>query len=122
MPDDYAGLDVMMRRELLDMGKKQLDSERTVVLTTHNLEEAGYFCDKFVVIDNGKILAMNSVENVKELYGGRLSRSQLEMEGLRECFLGRELGCWAEAVRIEPSPERSDIKPRTRAHLPRLFF
>ena len=43
----------------------------TVVFTTHNLEEADYLCDRVAVIDEGKILALDSLENLKRLYGGK---------------------------------------------------
>ena len=43
----------------------------TVVFTTHNLEEADYLCDRIAVIDEGKILVLDTLENLKRLYGGK---------------------------------------------------
>jgi ABC-2 type transport system ATP-binding protein len=71
LDEPTVGLDVLMRRELLDMIRKQVESGLTVIFTTHNLEEADYLCDRLAVIDNGKILVMDSVENLKKLYGGK---------------------------------------------------
>jgi ABC-2 type transport system ATP-binding protein len=71
LDEPTTGLDVFMRRELLDSIKKEVRQGLTVVFTTHNLEEADYFCDRIAVMDQGKILAMDTVENLKRLYGGK---------------------------------------------------
>jgi ABC-2 type transport system ATP-binding protein len=71
LDEPTTGLDVFMRRALLDSIKLEVRQGLTVVFTTHNLEEADYFCDRIAVIDQGKILAMDTVENLKRLYGGK---------------------------------------------------
>ena len=71
LDEPTTGLDVFMRRELLDSIKREVRQGLTVVFTTHNLEEADYFCDRIAVIDQGKILALDTVENLKRLYGGK---------------------------------------------------
>jgi ABC-2 type transport system ATP-binding protein len=42
----------------------------TVFFTTHIMEEAEYICDRIAIIDHGKILALDTVENVKKKFGG----------------------------------------------------
>ncbi len=71
LDEPTVGLDVIMRRELLDSIREQVTKGLTVLFTTHNLEEADYLCDRIAVIESGKIIAMDSVENLKQLYGGR---------------------------------------------------
>ncbi|HYA10150.1 MAG TPA: ABC transporter ATP-binding protein [Thermoplasmata archaeon] len=71
LDEPTVGLDVIMRRELLDSIRDEVRRGLTVVFTTHNLEEADYLCDRVAVIDNGKILMLDAVENLKRLYGGR---------------------------------------------------
>ena len=71
LDEPTTGLDVIMRRELLDSVREQARRGLTVVFTTHNLEEADYVCDRVAVVDQGKILAMDTVENLKRLYGGK---------------------------------------------------
>ncbi len=66
-----VGLDVLMRRTLLDSIREQVRRGLTVVFTTHNLEEADYLCDRVAVIDEGRILVLDSLENLKRLYGGK---------------------------------------------------
>jgi len=71
LDEPTVGLDVIMRRTLLDSIRDEVRRGLTVVFTTHNLEEADYLCDRVAVIDNGKILALDGVENLKRLYGGK---------------------------------------------------
>ncbi|HTT25536.1 MAG TPA: ABC transporter ATP-binding protein, partial [Thermoplasmata archaeon] len=65
------GLDVLMRRALLDSVRDEVRRGLTVVFTTHNLEEADYLCDRVAVIDEGRILVLDALENLKRLYGGK---------------------------------------------------
>ena len=71
LDEPTVGLDVIMRRQLLDSVRAQVRQGLTVVFTTHNLEEADYLCDRVAVIDEGRILVMDKVENLKRLYGGK---------------------------------------------------
>jgi len=73
LDEPTVGLDVIMRRELLDSVRNEVRRGLTVVFTTHNLEEADYLCDRAAVIDNGRILMLDSLENLKRLYGGKKS-------------------------------------------------
>jgi ABC-2 type transport system ATP-binding protein len=71
LDEPTVGLDVIMRRTLLDSIREEVRRGLTVVFTTHNLEEADYLCDRAAVIDEGRILQLDSIENLKRLYGGK---------------------------------------------------
>lgn len=71
LDEPTVGLDVIMRRTLLDSIREEVRHGLTVVFTTHNLEEADYLCDRAAVIDEGRILELDSIENLKRLYGGK---------------------------------------------------
>jgi ABC-2 type transport system ATP-binding protein len=71
LDEPTVGLDVIMRRSLLDSIRNEVSRGLTVVFTTHNLEEADYLCDRIAVIDGGKILVLDTLENLKRLYGGK---------------------------------------------------
>ena len=71
LDEPTVGLDVIMRRTLLDSVRAEVRRGLTVVFTTHNLEEADYLCDRVAVIDEGRILILDSLENLKRLYGGK---------------------------------------------------
>ncbi|HEV8049291.1 MAG TPA: ABC transporter ATP-binding protein, partial [Thermoplasmata archaeon] len=71
LDEPTVGLDVIMRRTLLDSVRDEVRRGLTVVFTTHNLEEADYLCDRVAVINEGKVLVLDTVENLKRLYGGK---------------------------------------------------
>jgi len=71
LDEPTVGLDVIMRRTLLDTVREEVRRGLTVVFTTHNLEEADYLCDRAAVIDEGRILVLDSIANLKQLYGGK---------------------------------------------------
>jgi ABC-2 type transport system ATP-binding protein len=60
LDEPTAALDPQGRRNLWDL-LRQINAEgRTVVLTTHHLDEAEYLCDRVAVMDHGKILELGS--------------------------------------------------------------
>ncbi len=71
LDEPTIGLDVVMRRTLLDSIRAEVRRGLTVVFTTHNLEEADYLCDRIAVIDHGRFVALDTVENLKRLYAGK---------------------------------------------------
>jgi ABC-2 type transport system ATP-binding protein len=93
LDEPTGGLDVIMRRELLDSIRKEVNAGLTVVFTTHNLEEADYLCDRIAVIDVGKILALDTVENLKRLYGGKKT--------IEVTVVGSEVSRFFQALRNE---------------------
>jgi len=71
LDEPTVGLDVIMRRTLLDSIRDEVRRGLTVVFTTHNLEEADYLCDRVAVIEEGRFLVLDELENLKRLYGGK---------------------------------------------------
>src|SRR5258706_320684 len=57
LDDPTAGLDPQSRRELHDVIRQTRAAGKTVVLTTHYIEEAQQLCDRLAVIDGGRIIA-----------------------------------------------------------------
>jgi ABC-2 type transport system ATP-binding protein len=71
LDEPTIGLDPVMRRTILDLLKDKARKDGlTIIFTTHNLEEADYLCDRIAIMDNGKFQALDTVENLKRLYGG----------------------------------------------------
>ena len=95
LDEPTVGLDVIMRRELLDSVRSEVRRGLTVVFTTHNLEEADYLCDRIAVIDNGKILVLDTLESLKRIYGGKKTIDLTVADGDPVRYfeeLGRALG------------------------------
>jgi len=71
LDEPTLGLDAQTRRAIWEYIKKLNKEEKiTIILTTHYMEEADYLCDRVAIIDMGKILAIDSPENLKEKIGG----------------------------------------------------
>jgi len=71
LDEPTAGLDVLSARKIrsliLDLRKKGV----TILLTTHNVEEAGSLCDRIAIINNGRIVETGSPDDLRiksELY------------------------------------------------------
>jgi ABC-2 type transport system ATP-binding protein len=63
--------------------KKLRDEHKiTIFLTTHYMEEADVLCDRIAIIDNGKIVALDTPQNLKDSIGGDII--ELEFEGVTD--------------------------------------
>ena len=60
LDEPTAALDPQARRNLWDFLQGLNDSGRTVVLTTHYMEEAEVLCDRVAIIDHGRLLQLDS--------------------------------------------------------------
>ena len=60
LDEPTTGLDPRSRRELWDIIGKLGQQGRTVMLTTHYMEEAERLCDRVAIIDHGKIIALGT--------------------------------------------------------------
>jgi ABC-2 type transport system ATP-binding protein len=59
-----TGLDPQARRAMWDLIRSIRDQGKTVFLTTHFMDEAERLCDRVAVMDGGKIVALDSPENL----------------------------------------------------------
>lgn len=69
LDEPTSGLDPNQIVEIRDI-IKQIGREKTVILSTHILSEAEATCDRIVIINNGKIIANGSAEQLKQSAGG----------------------------------------------------
>jgi ABC-2 type transport system ATP-binding protein len=60
LDEPTASLDPQARRNLWDLLSGLNDSGRTVVLTTHHMDEAEALCDRVAIMDRGRILQLAS--------------------------------------------------------------
>ena len=60
LDEPTAALDPQARRNLWDLLSGLNDSGRTVVLTTHYMDEAEVLCDRVAIMDHGRILQLDS--------------------------------------------------------------
>jgi ABC-2 type transport system ATP-binding protein len=64
LDEPTAGLDAQSRRELHSMIAQMRGGGRTVVVTTHYIEEAHQLCDRIAIIDRGKIVAIGKPDEL----------------------------------------------------------
>jgi ABC-2 type transport system ATP-binding protein len=69
LDEPTAGLDPQSRIGLWEIVGGLHNSGQTVVLTTHNMEEADQLCDRIGIMDHGKILALGTSDELKNSIG-----------------------------------------------------
>ena len=69
LDEPTVGLDPSARRDLLDFIKKKVKDGLTIFFTTHILNEAEYLCDEVGIINKGKIIAVDTPNELKNKFG-----------------------------------------------------
>ncbi|SRR5579871_1484285 len=85
LDEPTVGMDVEARRALWEQIRKLVARGKTVLLTTHYLEEADALADRIVVINKGKIIAEGTPAEIKKKTSGQMIRciSSLHIETVR---------------------------------------
>lgn len=114
LDEPASGLDPRGRQEMFAIIKKLRDSGTTIILVSHNMDEAAVNCDRICLIDHGKIKAIGTPEElfIKEraeelgIQRPRISRfSGLLQEKLRKEFPGIIF----EGMNFSPEKEAQSI-------------
>jgi len=97
LDEPTTGLDPQARRRLWDLIKKVRKQGMTVILTTHYMEEAEVLCKRVAIMDEGKIVALDTPGNLIQqlLKRGFKKEKKIEQANLEDVFLdltGKELG------------------------------
>jgi ABC-2 type transport system ATP-binding protein len=66
LDEPTTGLDPQIRLEIHKLIEEMKEEKRTVVLTTHYIEEAERLCDRVAIIDEGKIVAMGTPRELQQ--------------------------------------------------------
>lgn len=74
------GLDPQIRRQMWDMIRKTKIQGRTVILTTHYIEEAENLCDRVGILSRGKLITLDTPANLKASVGEYIVE-QIDQEG-----------------------------------------
>lgn len=81
LDEPTLGLDVQTRRAIWDyVLKLNRDEGVTIFLTTHYMEEAEYLSDRIAIIDRGRIMVVDSPENLRNMVG-----NDVITVGCRDC-------------------------------------
>jgi ABC-2 type transport system ATP-binding protein len=95
LDEPTAGLDPQVRREIYDIVEQLKQEKKTVLLTTHYIEEAERLCDRVAIVDQGQVIALGTPRELKQRSAGttrievRLARPLTDgalgqLEGVRD--------------------------------------
>lgn len=95
LDEPTTGLDPQARRNLWELIRQIRDKGATVVLTTHYMEEAENLCDRVAIIEEGKIIALDTPDSLIDalIAKGFEKKKEVKPANLEDVFLvltGRE--------------------------------
>lgn len=71
LDEPTLGLDPQTREHIWSYIEKLAKEEKmTIIITTHYMDEAEKLCDRIAIIDNGKIVVLDTPDNLKKIIGG----------------------------------------------------
>jgi len=94
LDEPTTGLDPQIRLEIHDLIEEMKSEQRTVLLTTHYIEEAERLCDRVAIMDGGKIVAMGTPKELQQQSKGQ-SRIQINVAAP---LLRETLPAWPDAI------------------------
>jgi ABC-2 type transport system ATP-binding protein len=80
LDEPFDGLDLRQTREVMSLLREQVESGRTLMLSIHQLTDAGRVCDRLVLLAGGKVVGEGTIEKLRE-------KAKLTSGGLEEIFL-----------------------------------
>ena len=109
LDEPTTGLDPQARRQLWDLIEEFKASGRTILLTTHYMDEAERLCDRIAIMDHGKVIALGTpreliasigVEHVVEFSAGSAAKP-LDISALRQIECVRQVRCENGSVQMQ---------------------
>ena len=91
LDEPTAGVDIELRYMLWDFLKKINKEGKTILLTTHYIEEAEQLCDQIGIINNGNMIADETTENLTKNNGS--SKIVIELEDVSNNIKIKEFDC-----------------------------
>jgi ABC-2 type transport system ATP-binding protein len=96
LDEPTAGLDPQVRREIYDIIEELKREKKTIVLTTHYIEEAEKLCDRVAIVDHGKLITEGTPRELKQASADktrievRLARAESDgvlkaLDGVADC-------------------------------------
>src|SRR6266446_6904105 len=105
LDEPTTGLDPQVRLEIRDLIEELRSEKRTILLTTHYIEEAERLCDRVAIIDAGQIIAMGTPRELQEKSANQAAIEVKLTQPLTEATLPE----WPESIRSIVSEDRHGI-------------
>jgi ABC-2 type transport system ATP-binding protein len=110
LDEPSAGLDPQARLEIHGLMQDLRAEQRTILLTTHYIEEAEKLCDRVAIVDEGRIIAMGTPREIQER---TLATATIEVECAKP-LNGAALPAWPDAEKSTVDEERTRISVASR--------
>lgn len=79
LDEPTLGLDVETTRELKELIRKKAKEEsKTLIVSSHNMKLIEDICDRVIIINRGKIVAIDSIKNLKKFFGYKAFSFEIE--------------------------------------------
>jgi ABC-2 type transport system ATP-binding protein len=105
LDEPSAGLDPQARLEIHELIQELRREQRTILLTTHYIEEAEKLCDRVAIIDEGRIIAMGTPREIQER---AVASSAIEIE-CAEPLGSLDLPAWRDAEQVAVDERRTRL-------------
>jgi ABC-2 type transport system ATP-binding protein len=106
LDEPTTGLDPQVRLEIRDLIEELRAEKRTILMTTHYIEEAERLCDRVAIIDAGKIIALGSPRELQEKSAEQSSIEIKLTQPLREADIPK----FSNAISSTISEDRRQLK------------
>jgi ABC-2 type transport system ATP-binding protein len=93
LDEPTTGLDPQVRAEIHGLLEQLRDEKRTILLTTHYIEEAERLCDRVAIIDQGRIIGMDTPRKLQQQ-----SRAASTIAVTCDQAVPQQRPVWAEAI------------------------
>jgi len=118
LDEPTVGVDPQSRNALLENISKLRDKGHTIIYTTHYMEEAQKICDRVAIMDKGKILALGTVSELIQKYGGEYEITIRKPASEEVIHSKNPVQCLAER-NIDPNTDFVEVRP---PNLEQVFF
>jgi ABC-2 type transport system ATP-binding protein len=116
LDEPSAGLDPQARLEIHELITNLRREQRTILLTTHYIEEAEKLCDRVAIMDEGKIIALGSP---REIQSQTLGQSLIEIHCVQP-LPDHSFPTWNDAAKTLVSPDRRVLSVYSQRPAPTL--
>lgn len=110
LDEPSAGLDPQARLEIHELVQELRREQRTILLTTHYIEEAEKLCDRVAIVDEGRIVAMGTPAEIR---ARTIGHARVDVRcGAPLADTGQPL--WGDDASVQISEDRRAISVTTR--------
>jgi ABC-2 type transport system ATP-binding protein len=120
LDEPTVGVDPQSRNLIFDTIEEWKKQGRTIIYTTHYMEEAERLCDRVAILDHGKILDLDSVANLIDRHGGPSHieaefEEKLDIEKIKPFVDDRDIQIKENVIRFKTSQPMESLAKLNRS-------